>query len=245
MKFINLLLCLFVLSCNIKNDDSTESKPLKVKQVGFLEPFKYTLRQYTTESNGYIVPYLYVIENVTDSSIYEVDIQTIFEISKKHNMSKINNLTLSIQNSCKILDTTINGSTYDDFNPLLPKKSFMCVGYLKFLENGNDFNIGLDDGNLLKYLKSNVPIETNFLIKSTVKMNYPNEVDIHGIPKSEYIFYDTSSFMKDLLSINDIKHKKFNDNFLDRKEFPDKIIWDYIYTLLKKDTIDFVIGKNY
>lgn len=239
-----ILYSLFIFSCvNENSNQLKKNETLKIKELGILKPFKCTIFNYSKKFDGYIVPYLYYIQNDSDSNIYKLNIETSFGIKKINNSDVLDFMRLEISNSCQIYDTSINTITYDDFNPLLPRKSFHCLGFLTFIkENSSNkytpspINI-LDDGELLKYMNSNKQIETKFEVTSTSYF-----YDSHSLesPKFETIMYDTSQFMKDILKINNINHKTFNGG-----ENLNKQIYNYIYTLLTKSKDDFIIQQKY
>ena len=84
-----------------------------------MKPFKYKLKQNYSQSIGYIIPYLYKIENNSDSSIYGLNIETLFEIKKINNIENLQ--IFPFRKNCYIV------GEINDFNPLLPKKKLIVL----------------------------------------------------------------------------------------------------------------------
>ena len=239
-----IIIFLFI-SCN--NDQTileTKNKEiLKIKELGILKPFKCTIYNYSKKFDGYIVPYLYYIQNNTNSNIYKLNVETSYRITNINNDEMIIDSRLNVSNGCQIYDTSINTLTYDNFNPLRPKKSFHCIGFLTFI-NENKLNEHipspvniLDDGELLKYINSDKQIKTKFEVSSRVHFNDSHS---HEFPEFVTLIYDTTNFMKDVLKFNNMNHKTFNGG-----EKLNNEIYNYIYTLLTKSKDDFFILQKF
>lgn len=244
-SFILGITIISILSCsdNKKPIESKKIEILKIKELGFLKPFKCTIYKYSKKFTGYIVPYLYYVENNTDSNLYKININTSFGITSINNTSILNNSGLNFSNGCQIYDPNLNTYEYDDFNPLLPRKSFHCLGFLSFMNEDisnqytpSPINI-LDNGELLKYMNSNILIKTKFEISSITNLYNSHSM---GFPKFETLIYDTTSFMKDILKFKNMNHKSFNGDHNLKEE-----IYNYIYTQLTKSKDDFIIIQQY
>lgn len=232
MKYTYYLLIIFttIISCKNKSTDEnnlTQKKILKLNSITFLKPFKYKIKQNIGKSTGYIIPYIYSIENTSDSQIFSVNIESKIEIITINNIENYQILPFT-----NIPDIP---NKFDDFNPLLPNKSFNCVGYLKFIEKGSDYISVGDDGKLYKYLNSEIPIQTSFSIKSLVKTNQPNG---YGY-ESEILYNNNQNLVRNLLSFKNNEFKDFGyDDILNRKTYqPDYVIYNYLYDIINNKNI--------
>jgi hypothetical protein len=232
MKYIlSLFFIIILISCKntTSNNEnvSKEIKVLKIKSITFLKPFKYKLKQNYRQSIGYIIPYLYKVENNSDSSIYGLNIETLFEIKKINNIENFQ--IFPLRKNCYIV------GEINDFNPLLPKKTIDCIGYLKFIETGDDYISVGDNGDLLKYLNSDVPIQTEFSINSIIKMNHPNGNSYIN----ELVFFNTQDVIRKILSYQEKGYKNFGYNDILKGSFSqnDNVIYEYINSLITPENV--------